>query len=52
LAVPDPERTWPILETSHSLPGKATPVPNGNDPRWELAAQPLPAIEFDQRQVW
>jgi hypothetical protein len=26
-----------------------TAPPAGNDPRWEQAAQPLPAIEFDQR---
>jgi hypothetical protein len=24
----------------------------GNDPHWELAAQPLPEIEFDQRLTW
>ena len=24
----------------------------GNDPHWELAAQPLPEIEFDQRLAW
>ena len=26
--------------------------PEGNAPRWEQAAQPLPEIEFDQRLVW
>jgi hypothetical protein len=24
----------------------------GNDPAWDLAAQPVPAVEFDQRISW
>jgi len=24
----------------------------GNAPHWELAAQPLPEVEFDQRLAW
>ena len=24
----------------------------GNDPQWELLAQPAPEVEFDQRIVW
>ncbi len=24
----------------------------GNDPRWDMSAQPMPEFEFDQRNVW
>ena len=24
----------------------------GNDPEWDMSAQPVPEFEFDQRTVW
>jgi hypothetical protein len=36
----------PLWEAAAGAP------PAGNAPHWELAAQPLPEIEFDQRLAW
>jgi hypothetical protein len=41
-----PARGPPLWEAA------AASSPAGNDPHWELAAQPLPEIAFDQRLVW
>jgi hypothetical protein len=41
-----PARGPPLWEAAAASPSA------GNDPHWELAAQPLPEIEFDQRLAW
>jgi hypothetical protein len=41
-----PARGPPLWETA------AASALAGNDPHWELAAQPVPQIEFDQRIAW
>jgi hypothetical protein len=41
-----PARGPPLWEAVTAAP------PAGNAPHWELAAQPLPEIEFDQRLAW
>jgi hypothetical protein len=41
-----PARGPPLWE------GVAAARPADNDPHWAQAAQPLPEIEFDQRQAW
>jgi hypothetical protein len=40
------QRGPPLWEAAAASP------PAGNDPHWELAVQPLPQIEFDQRLTW
>jgi hypothetical protein len=41
-----PARGPPLRETAASWPQA------GNDPAWDLSAQPVPEIEFDQRVAW
>ena len=41
-----PARGPPLRETAASWPQA------GNDPAWDLSAQPVPEIEFDQRIAW
>jgi hypothetical protein len=41
-----PARGPPLWEAAAASPLE------GNAPHWELAAQPLPAVEFDQRLAW
>jgi hypothetical protein len=41
-----PARGPPLWEAVTAAP------PAGSDPQWEPVAQPLPAIDFDQRLTW